>query len=69
MIGKFIGNNTMGFKHGHTYNIKSKIQIIRKVSYPFCKDMMCICIYDVNSKAWCPYQSLEALFKNWEIKY
>lgn len=65
MIGKYIGNNSMGFKHGKVYTIKSKIELIIKRN----KMLPCICIYDVNSKAWCPYQSLEALFRNWEIKY
>ena len=67
MRGKFIGKSSMGFRNGVTYNIRSDIQKIRKGVYPFCEDMMCICIYDMNSKAWCPYQSLESVMKNWEI--
>ena len=65
MKAKFIGKSSMGFTCGEIYDIKSKIQMIRKGSYPFCEDMMCICIYDKNSKALCPYQSLEAVMKNW----
>lgn len=67
MKGKFIGMSTMGFINGNTYDIQSKIQNIRKGSYPFCKDMTCICIYDKNSKAWCPYQSLESVMRNWKF--
>ena len=57
----------MGFVNGHTYDIKSKIQNVIKGSYPFYEDITCICIYDKNSKAWCPYQSLEIVMKNWEF--
>ena len=65
MNGVFIGKSTMGFISGKKYNIESKIQKVRKGSYPFCKDMLCICIYDKNSHAWCPYESLEAVMQNW----
>ena len=65
MRGKFIGKSSMGFVTGDIYNIKTQIQKIRKSVYPFCEDIMCICIYDINSKAWCPYRSLEAVMKNW----
>ena len=69
MNGKFIGRSSMGFISGRTYDIKSEVKKIRKGSFPFCRDMMCICIYDKNSKAWCPYQSLEAVMNNWEFKF
>lgn len=65
MIGKFIGKSSRGFITGNTYNIESKIQNIRKGFYPFEKYMLCICIYDKNSESWCPYQSIEAVCKNW----
>ena len=67
MKGKFKGKSTMGFSNGVTYSIHSDIQKIRKGTYPFCEDMICIYIYDLNSNAWCPYQSLEAVLKNWEF--
>ena len=67
MKGKFIGKSSMGFQNGITYNIRSDIKMIRKDGCVFGNDMMCICIYDMNSKAWCPYQSLESVMKNWEI--
>lgn len=65
MKGKFIGKSSMGFVTGNTYDIKSKIQMVHKGGAVFGEDMACICIYDNNSKAWCPYQSLEAVMKNW----
>ena len=67
MKGKFIGKSSMGFHNGITYNIRSDIKMIRKGGSVFGNDMMYICIYDMNSKAWCPYQSLESVMKNWEI--
>ena len=67
MKGKFIGKSSMGFQNGITYNIRSDIKMIRSGGSVFNNDMMCICIYDMNSKAWCPYQSLESVMKNWEI--
>ena len=67
MKGKFIGKSSMDFQNGITYNIRSDIKMVRKGENVFGNDMMCICIYDMNSKAWCPYQSLESLMGNWEI--
>ena len=67
MKGKFIGKSSMGFQNGITYNIRSDIKVIRKSGSVFGNDIMCICIYDMNSKAWCPYQSLESVMKNWVI--
>ena len=65
MKGKFIGKSSMGFQNGITYNIRSDIKMIRRGGSEFSNDMMCICIYDMNSKAWCPYQSLDEVMKNW----
>ena len=67
MKGKFIGKSSMGFRNGVTYNIQSDIKMIGKDGNVSGNDIMCICIYDMNSKAWCPYQSLESVMKNWEI--
>lgn len=63
MRGKFIGESSMGFYNGFIYNIRSDI---RKINISG-NNIMCICIYDTNSHAWCPYQSLEALLKNWDV--
>ena len=67
MKGKFIGKSSMGFRNGITYNIRSDIKMIKKGGSVLGNDMMCICIYDMNSRAWCPYQRLESVMKNWEI--
>ena len=67
MRGKFIGKSSMGFRNGVTYNIRSDIKMIGKGGNVSGNDIMCICIYDMNSKAWCPYQSLESVMKNWVI--
>lgn len=67
MKGKFIGKSSMGFQNGCVYNIRSDIKMIRKGGSIFGENIISICIYDMNSKAWCPYQSLEAVLKNWEI--
>lgn len=66
MIGKFIGKDSMGFKHGCVYNLKTDIKNVRKGSI-FSKNIPCICLYDVNSKAWCPYESLNAVLNNWTL--
>ena len=66
MIGKFIGNSSMGFKSGYVYNIKTEIKNVRKGGL-FGKSVPCICVYDVDSMAWCPYESLGAVLKNWEF--
>ena len=67
MKGKFIGKDSMGFKNGVTYNIRSDLKIVRKGGTVFGENIPSICIYDKNSDAWCPYQSLEAVMKNWEF--
>ena len=67
MKGKFIGKDSMGFKNGVKYNIRSDLKIVRKGETVFGENIPSICIYDKNSKAWCPYQSLEAVMKNWEF--
>lgn len=59
MRGKFIGNDSMGFKHGTTYSLRSDIKKMAGIGVP------CICLYDINSQAWCPYQNLETLLENW----
>lgn len=63
MKGKFIGKTSMGFTNGKIYNIYSKVEKVTRYGMP----MLCICIYDKDSIAWCPYGTLEGLLKNWEI--
>ncbi len=65
MKAKFVGKSSMGFVTGKIYNIRSKIQMVRSGGLIFGENIMCICIYDNNSNAWCPYESLEAVMNNW----
>ena len=67
MKAKFIGKDSMGFKNGVVYNIRSDLKMVRKGGNTFGENIPCICIYDINSNAWCPYQSLESVMKNWDF--
>lgn len=67
MIGKFIGKTSMGFCSGEIYRLRSDFKVVRIGGRIFGENIMCLCVYDTNSDAWCPYQSLEALLKNWVI--
>lgn len=55
MKARFVGKNSCGFIHGHSYCIYSKIG-----------DDRLIWIYDKNSRSQCPYQSLESFLANWK---
>lgn len=57
----FKGQNSMGFKHGKTYKIRTEIKTVPGVKSP------CLCVYDIHSSAWCPYDSLESFLKNWKL--
>ena len=61
---KFIGSkdkkDSYGFIYGKVYDIRSKVQSIGK-SDPY------ICIYDNNSRNWCPYDSVESILNNWKF--
>lgn len=63
ITARFIVKDSMGFKHGNLYYLKSKTESI----YVNRRNIPCICLYDTKSKAWCPYQTLEVLLENWEI--
>lgn len=63
MVGRFIGNDFLGFKHGNLYYLKSKVENV----YVDGRIIPCICLYDINSKVWCPYKDLESLLCNWEF--
>lgn len=66
MICRFIGKTSMGFVTGRIYTIRSDIKDIYVGGKIFGESISCICVYDMNSSAWCPYQSLESVLKNWE---
>lgn len=56
MLAKFIGkDDSMGFKNGVTYEIKSK-----------CMNDVII-IKTMDGKLWCPYKSIESFIENWDI--
>lgn len=56
---KFIGSkhpkHSMGFKHGEVYELKTKVK----------KDMLFV--FAANDILYCPYDSMEAFLKNWDI--
>lgn len=57
----FKGENSMGFKRGKTYNLRTEIKPVPGVLKP------CLCVFDTNSINWCPYSSLEKFLENWKI--
>ena len=67
MKAKFIGTTSMGFRTGQLYNVRSKLKEVHCGGYIFGYDTLCICIYDNNSNAWCPYKNLEAVMENWDF--
>lgn len=55
MLAVFTGKDrSRGFRTGHVYNIKT-----------VCKDNL-IYLHE-KSGLWCPYESLEAILRNWKI--
>lgn len=65
----FIGKDgSRGFKHGQTYELNSDIRPVHVGGgYIFGQEKTCICLFDRNSKAWCPYSSLEKVLENWHF--
>ena len=55
MKARFKGKTSMGFKTGQIYNIRSELKPIIKTNMASNKKMVCIYIYDINSRARCPY--------------
>lgn len=62
LTARFIGKSSMGFITGRIYQIRTE-----------CKEIMidkytpCLCVYDLHSRAWCPYSNLEIMLQNWQI--
>lgn len=54
-VAKFIGKTSCGFVSGEEYYIKTEV----KGKY--------IWLYDCNSSASCPYESMETILDNWKI--
>ena len=59
--GTFIGTTSMGFVKGKQYSLISRINKIPSLGY-------CICLYDIDSKAWCPYSNLKTVLENWKLE-
>ena len=61
MNARFIGNTSMGmgFVKGKIYSLYSDVQVIG--------NKLCICLYDKNSRAWCPYANIDKILDNWMI--
>lgn len=69
MKARFTGKDYMGFKHGKVYNVYTKMNMIQR-RMPVTGEseyLNCICLYDKESPAWCPYETTEAMLRNWEI--
>ena len=66
MVGKFIGTTSMGFVTGQTYQLRCCKGLI----YDKRKDKkkVAICLFDLNSDAWCPYDTWNAVLRNWILK-
>ena len=63
MKARFVGTTSMGFVKNRVYEIRSETKKLQYNGY----SIICICIYDKNSDAWCPYKSLEAVMENWNF--
>ena len=69
MKARFTGKDSMGFKHGKVYDIYTKVNMIQR-RMPVTGEIEyldCNCLYDKESPAWCPYETTEAMLRNWEI--
>ena len=62
---KFVGKTSMGFRTGKVYKLQLVWRTIKKrIGGPIFghwETIRCLCVYDVDSSAWCPYSSYEAL--------
>lgn len=63
MTAQFIGKTSMGFVAGKIYQVRTECKNVMINSHP----TPCLCVYDLHSKAWCPYSNLEAMLQNWKI--
>ena len=67
---KFTGTRTScGFEPGKIYTLKSEVAQVLPLSRSCSLPMMCIVVYDADSIGRsCPYSSIEAFLRNWEIQ-
>lgn len=70
VTAKFVGKTSMGFKTGKTYRLQLIWRTIRKriggSIFGHWETMRCLCAYDLDSSAWCPYSSYEAFETYWK---
>ncbi len=55
MYAIFKGKTSMGFTTGQTYHLRSEVR------------NNIICLFDIDSRAYCPYTSIENILKNWKF--
>ena len=64
---EFIGKTSMGFITGHIYTIETACKMVKRCKTSRADPVPCLCVYDKNSKAWCPYSSMEKVLENWRL--
>lgn len=67
MRAEFIGKTSMGFITGHIYTIETACKMVKRYKTSRADPVPCLCVYDKNSKAWCPYSSMEKVLENWRL--
>ena len=68
MKAQFIGNTSSRFFTNKIYNIRTDCKTLNIYDkYDNVDTVTCLCIYDIDSSSWCPYQNLEAMLQNWKI--
>lgn len=69
MKAKYIGNSSLGFVHNETYDIDIYMDyVVQKKYLGPNKKVHCICIFDIyNHHRWCPYESINVVFRFWEF--
>lgn len=67
MRAEFIGKTSMGFITGHIYTIETACKMVKRCKTSRADPVPCLCVYDKNSKAWCPYSSMEKVLENWRL--
>jgi len=65
MLGKFIGTTSMGFVTGQMYQVKCVKRLYHDRREG--KQKMGLFLFDLNSEAWCPYESMDAILRNWRF--
>lgn len=67
MRAEFIGKTSMGFITGQIYTIETACKMVKRCKTSRADPVLCLCVYDKNSKARCPYSSMEKVLENWRL--